>query len=183
MVQYLLRNTFVGCSWQWLERDVMKSLRLLCAGFLLLVSVLASSVLADDAVVLTIDGRIAGDTAVDFTLADLQALGVERIETTTPWHDGAMVFEGVSLSRLMEHVGAQGDKLTAITLNDFYTEIPLSDAEAYGVLLAYRANGSILTVRDKGPLFVIYPFDRYPDLRNELYYSRSIWQLRRLTVK
>ena len=56
----------------------MKSLRLLCAGFLLLVSVLASSVLADDAVVLTIDGRIAGDTAVDFTLADLQALDFPR---------------------------------------------------------------------------------------------------------
>lgn len=28
-----------------------------------------------------------------------------------------------------------------------------------------------LSVRDKGPLFLIYPFDQYPELRNKLYYS------------
>ncbi|WP_157727683.1 molybdopterin-dependent oxidoreductase [Stappia sp. ES.058] len=146
-------------------------------------SVLAGSVLADGEVVLTVDGRVAGDAPAEFTLADLQALGTERIETTTPWHDGLMVFEGVALSRLMAHVGARGDTLTGIALNDFYTEIPLSDAAEFDVLVAYRANGADLTVRDKGPLFIIYPFDRFPELRNELYYSRSIWQLRRLTVK
>jgi hypothetical protein len=160
----------------------MKNLRLVCAGLLLLVSVLSGAVTAGAEVVLTVDGRIAGGEPVDFTLHELQSLGVERIETTTPWHDGVMVFEGVLLSKLMTHVGAEGETLTAIALNDFYTEIPLSDAADYDIVLAYRANGSILTVRDKGPLFVIYPFDQFPDLRNELYYSRSIWQLRRLTV-
>lgn len=161
----------------------MKNLRLVCAGFFLLVSVLARPVLADDGVVLTVDGRIESGAPVDFTLDDLRALGVERVETSTPWHNGVMVFEGVSLSKLMAHVGAKGDSLTGIALNDFYTEIPLSDAADYDVILAYRANGSVLGVRDKGPLFVIYPFDRFPELRNELYYSRSIWQLRRLTVR
>lgn len=161
----------------------MRHLRLVCAGFLLLVSVLAGVAQAADEVVLSVDGRIESDQPVDFTLEDLRALGVERIETTTPWHDGKMVFEGVSLAALMAHVGAKGDSLTGIALNDFYTELPLSDAADYDVIIAYRANGSDLTVRDKGPLFVIYPFDRFPELRNELYYSRSIWQLRRLTVK
>lgn len=161
----------------------MRNLRLVCAGFLLLVSVLASAVLAADEILLSVDGRIESDDPVDFRLDDLRELGVERIETTTPWHDGKMVFEGVSLARLMAHVGATGDSLTGIALNDFYTEIPLSDAADYDVIIAYRANGSDLTVRDKGPLFVIYPFDRFPELRNELYYSRSIWQLRRLTVQ
>ncbi|WP_029059165.1 molybdopterin-dependent oxidoreductase [Stappia stellulata] len=161
----------------------MKNLRLICAAMLLLGSVLAGAARAEGEVVLTVDGRIAGGAPVDFTLGDLRALGVERVETTTPWHDGTMVFEGVLLSKLMTHVGAKGDNLTAIALNDFYTEIPLSDAVDYGVILAYRANGADLTVRDKGPLFVIYPFDRFSGLRNELYFSRSIWQLRRLTVK
>jgi hypothetical protein len=53
----------------------------------------------------------------------------------------------------------------------------------FDVLLAFKADGEYMSVREKGPLFVIYPFDRFPDIRNELYYSRAIWQLRRLTVK
>jgi hypothetical protein len=40
-----------------------------------------------------------------------------------------------------------------------------------------------MAVRDKGPLFIVYPFDSRSDLRSERYYSRSAWQLRALEVK
>jgi hypothetical protein len=40
-----------------------------------------------------------------------------------------------------------------------------------------------MPVRDKGPLFVIYPFDAQPELRNAIYYSRSAWQLRSIEVR
>jgi hypothetical protein len=39
-----------------------------------------------------------------------------------------------------------------------------------------------MAVRDKGPLFVIYPFDARPELRGAVYYSRSAWQLRTIDV-
>jgi hypothetical protein len=38
-----------------------------------------------------------------------------------------------------------------------------------------------MSVRDKGPLWVIYPYDS-DDYRSEVIYSRSIWQLDRLEV-
>jgi hypothetical protein len=37
-------------------------------------------------------------------------------------------------------------------------------------------------VREKGPLFMIYPFDSDAALRNPLYYSRSVWQLKTIDV-
>jgi len=37
-------------------------------------------------------------------------------------------------------------------------------------------------VRDKGPLFMIYPFDAQPELRSAVYYSRSVWQLSEIEV-
>jgi hypothetical protein len=40
-----------------------------------------------------------------------------------------------------------------------------------------------MTVRDKGPLWIVYPYDAKPEYRQELIYSRSIWQLDHIEVK
>lgn len=37
-----------------------------------------------------------------------------------------------------------------------------------------------MSVRDKGPLWVIYPYDSDPALQSEVTYARSIWQLVRI---
>ena len=40
-----------------------------------------------------------------------------------------------------------------------------------------------MAVRDKGPLFVVYPFDSKVELRSSVYYERSIWQLKRMSIE
>lgn len=136
-----------------------------------------------EAVVLTIDGNIKNATARDFSIAQLEALGREKIETSTPWHDGKVTFEGVSLARLMEHVGASGGTAAVLALNNYRTEIPLSDFATYGVILATKKDGRYMSVSDKGPLFVIYPFDAFSELNSELYYSRSAWQVCSISIE
>jgi len=37
-------------------------------------------------------------------------------------------------------------------------------------------------LREKGPLWVIYPYDSDAKFRTEVIYSRSIWQLDRLAI-
>jgi len=39
-----------------------------------------------------------------------------------------------------------------------------------------------MSVREKGPLWVIYPYDSDAKFRTEVIYSRSIWQLDRLAI-
>jgi hypothetical protein len=51
------------------------------------------------------------------------------------------------------------------------------------VLLALKRNGEYMPVRDKGPLFIVYPFDSRPELKHQRFYSRSAWQLARLDVR
>ena len=139
-----------------------------------------------DRPILTISGKIQnvnkGDTA-QFDKGMLESLGVVAIETSTPWYTGSMRFEGVSLERLMKEVGATGDRVVAIALNDYSTEIPISDFGKYGPILALKRNGEYMPVRDKGPLFVVYPYDENPDLKSQTYYGRSAWQVSRLVVK
>jgi hypothetical protein len=65
----------------------------------------------------------AGDTAV-FDLAALEKLGMETIVTTTPWYSGKVRFEGVSLSKLMDLVGAKGKTAKVLALERLYDDGP-----------------------------------------------------------
>ncbi|MCZ8335189.1 MAG: molybdopterin-dependent oxidoreductase [Rhodobacteraceae bacterium] len=137
-------------------------------------------------VVLTITGSIAetnGDDAARFDLAMLQDLAATRIETTTIWTEGPQVFEGVSLIALIDALGAEGSVIAASALNDYTVEIPLSDAIPGGPILAYAQNGEPLSVRDKGPLWVVYPYDSKPEYQSEVIYARSIWQVKRMEIR
>lgn len=142
---------------------------------------LAQPAPSDQAVILTVDGAVKGKT--DWTRAEIEALGLVTIQTKTPWHDGVQTFEGVPLDKLMQALGAKGTKVNVIALNRYAMEIPISDFAAYGAILATRRNGTPMAVRDKGPLFVIYPYDSVPDLQTETYYGRSVWQVRTITVE
>lgn len=136
-------------------------------------------------VLLTVSGATgltnAGETT-QFDLEMLQALGETTVETTTIWTEGEQVFQGVSLDVLIERLGVNAGTLRATAINDYSVEIPVSDARSGGPILAYRLNGETMSIRDKGPLWVIYPFDDNAEYRSEVIYSRSIWQLDRIEV-
>lgn len=137
-------------------------------------------------IILTVSGGIAhtnsGDTA-QFDREMLEAMGLVDVVTATPWHDGRVTFSGVPLGEVLQTVGAEGETITAIALNDYEVEIPLSDAEDTGVILALKLGGEDLSVRDKGPIFVVYPYDSSDTLNSQTYFARSAWQVSRLVIR
>ncbi|GAA5628612.1 hypothetical protein Brsp05_03911 [Brucella sp. NBRC 12953] len=136
--------------------------------------------------ILVISGKIAntnvGDTA-QFDRDMLEALGLETVETANPWYDGRVRFEGVSIDKLMHLVGAEGTKVTAVALNDYVSSLPMEDFKKFNVILAMKRDGNYMAVRDKGPLFIIYPYDSDPQLQSQTYYTRSAWQVAKLIVE
>ncbi|MFT7059655.1 MAG: hypothetical protein ACJASV_002166 [Pseudorhodobacter sp.] len=134
-------------------------------------------------VILTVTGLIETtniDASAQFDLEMLEALAATTIETSTIWTDGVHSFQGVSLAVLSERLGISGTNLRALAVNDYAVEIPLSDAVENGPIIAYKIDGKTMSVRDKGPLWIIYPYDSSADYRTEVVYSRSIWQLDRI---
>jgi hypothetical protein len=87
------------------------------------------------------------------------------------------------MQRLMQQVGATGESVVVYALNDYSTEIPMADFSLYPVILALKRDGQYMPVRDKGPLFIVYPYDSAPELKHQKYYSRSAWQVARMVVK
>ncbi|MFZ7092923.1 molybdopterin-dependent oxidoreductase [Primorskyibacter sp. 2E233] len=165
---------------------MIEKLHRICLAGLLVLGMAASAAAGSDLphpegpVVLRVFGALP-NTNIDgealFDLQMLRDLPSTEFETTTIWTDGVQHFGGVSLGTLLEALGINSGSLEASALNEYLIEIPLDDAVDDGALIAYEINGKEMSVRDKGPLWIVYPYDDNPEYRSEVYYARSIWQL------
>ena len=168
-----------------MEKIVVSAL----AGLMLLWPIPASAedlAVPVDSPILTVTGAIANTNSAGaalFDLAMLEALPGRETTTTTPWYDGAQSFSGPLGSALLAAVGATGDTLVVTAINDYVTEIPVEDFETWPVIFATRHNGAAMSVREKGPIFVIYPFESDKSLNTEVYYGRSAWQVKAIEVR
>ncbi|MHC8508191.1 MAG: putative pterin-binding protein [Rhodospirillales bacterium] len=137
-------------------------------------------------VILTVTGDITvtnADGEAHFDLDMLRALGEHSVTTSEPFASGVHTFKGVLLSDILARVGAKGETMTAKGLDDYNADMPVQDTREYPVMVAYEQNGKMLRVRSKGPLRTIYPIDQYPELKTNVYESRTVWQLRYLDVR
>lgn len=136
-------------------------------------------------VVLTVSGDVSTTNVEETLTFDRQMLAtlpVTTFETSTIWTDGVHTFTGISLADFAKFIGMGNGQFLATAINDYTVEIPFEDAVDGGPIIAYLMDGVEVSVRDKGPLWVIYPYDSDADYRSEVVYSRSIWQLDRVEI-
>ena len=137
------------------------------------------------AVILTIKGQMTQATPLEearFDLESLQKIGVVTFTTTTPWTEGAQQFTGVPLNKLLIHIGATASRLRVTAINEYQVEVPASDAVDGGPILAWAQNDNLLSVREKGPLWLMYPFDTKEEYRTEEVHSIAVWQVEQIEL-
>jgi len=137
-------------------------------------------------VVLTLSGtglktNVDGRAAFDMDM--LAALPQRSFTVHTPWYPQARKFTGPLLRDVLALAGARGSSIEAYALNDYRVSIPMEDVLQHPVILARLMDDQPMSVRDKGPLFIIYPFDEDRRLRSSIYYSRCAWQLKALEIR
>lgn len=137
-------------------------------------------------VLLRISGSISQTNApgaAEFDAAMLNALAGSQILTRTPWHPAPARFSGPALKTLLAAVGSSGKTLRLTALDRYEVGIPVEDVERFNPLLALRMDDKELTIRSRGPVLLMYPFDSYPQIDTDLYYGRSVWQLLRIVAE
>lgn len=160
-----------------------------------LISLFASTLLAGTAeplpppqgpVILTVSGHIAvtnGDGRARFDRTLLEHLPQTTLTTETDWTEGPQRFEGILLRDMMDRLDAHGKAIIARAINDYKATIPWDDLAAFPVLVALKRNGEPMPVRDKGPLWIVYPSPaRSPDQAGP-HNLKMVWQLRQLDVE
>lgn len=138
------------------------------------------------AVILTVSGKISNTNApgkAEFDRAMLDALGVSELNTSHSWGEGVTKFEGVVAAKLLDAVGASGTRIRAIAINDYAIDLEMAELRKYPVMLALRMNGADLRLRDRGPVWIVYPRDSYPELKAETHNFKWIWQLKNLDIQ
>lgn len=148
---------------------------------LLGVTGLSASASADTTMALKINGPSV-EAPLALTLEELDALPQVSFTTSTIWTDGDVVFSGVPLKVLLADVKGDGTAVEMVALNDYKVAMPLSQIEDGAPIVATRMNGEVMSVRDKGPFWVVFPYDADAKYQTETFYSYSIWQLNRLAV-
>lgn len=136
----------------------------------------------DDDNILTVRGH--GSETL-FSDEALSALPQISFVTKTLWTEGSMEFSGPSLQSVLSAAGLSDAtstiRLTA--LNDYSVTIERSLIENTAPIVANRMDGAPFSVRDKGPLWLMFPFDLEMRFRSETYYALSIWQLSLIEVE
>ncbi|MDX1737251.1 MAG: molybdopterin-dependent oxidoreductase, partial [Alphaproteobacteria bacterium] len=105
------------------------------------------------------------DGRVELTLTEqtFSSFAQKEIKTTTPWTDGENSFKGVLIRDILIALGLPQKqygnvKIHAYASNDYTVEIPYEDAFKYDVIIARSMNNTPLSLRTKGPLWIIYPW-------------------------
>ena len=120
-------------------------------------------------------------------LSTLDSMPQEKLLTSLPSSLGIIgknEWSGVSLKYIVQNLGAKEDSVIELAaLNDYVISIPMKSIDSYNPVLASRLNGNTMPIRNKGPLVLIYPFDKYREIDTPLYQDYTIWMIHEIRVK
>lgn len=124
-----------------------------------------------------------GQADVNWTVAEFEKLApLTTITTSTPWMPKAS-FSGIAGRDLAEKLGLQKGTVRLRAINEYVIDMPVSDLRDTGMIFATRKNDAPLTLAEKGPVLVVFPYDRDPDrFTSPDYVARSVWFLSDITV-
>ncbi len=90
---------------------------------------------------------------------------------------------GPLLRDVLREAGLEGYSVVARGLDRYEMKIPAADYLTFDMVVAVAIDGERLTVRRRGPAWLVYPSVDHPKLQGELYQSRSVWQLIRIDAE
>ena len=174
----------LGCAVRDRSRGGFKICQQVCVAVLCCLGLFGQSAIAEE----TLPGPLLtlsfAQQEVALEAEQLLALPQQTVATHTAWTDDVKVFQGPLMRDLLALLDGLPEQGTArlIAWNDYEIEVPLSDFKQWDVLAAHTMDGQRLTLADRGPLWVVYPRDQDPQLRDSRYDHRWAWMLRAISV-
>lgn len=143
--------------------------------------VLSATLAIAQEVVLTVNNAADG-RAVTFTMDELLALPQTAFETTTIWTDGVDAYAGPSLADVLIAADMPASDLRVTAINDYSVVFPAEKIAPEAPVLAIMMNAEPFSVREKGPIWLLFPFDDDDSYKTEDNFAVSVWQLRQIDV-
>ena len=122
------------------------------------------------------------ENARQFDFKTLKELGFKKLTVGYEDWPKKFEFEGPLLRDVLAAAGANGETIVVKAIDGYAPEIPLNELETYPVILALKVDGKFLGLGDRGPAWVIYPRDDFPELSDQDD-SKFVWSTYYIEVK
>lgn len=147
---------------------------------------LAAVVSADASVMLEINRTDTSPFVSYLTQTELDAMAQQTVDTATPYSHGEVRFSGPLLEDVLEKVMddeiEQGTPITLTALNDYTVHTTVDVLSKADAIIATRKDGIRLSIRDRGPFWLILPLSDRPELDNENYHRLLVWHLHQIRI-
>ena len=137
-----------------------------------------TAAMANPIISITAPSKEGSSVRLELSEADLRSYDAATFTTINPYVEVPTEFTGALLRDLLADFDlSDATSLRLRAINDYAVSMPVDDIEKYDVIVAYLSEGEPMSVRDKGPLWVMYPISDNPELDDPSVHSRLIWQL------
>lgn len=124
--------------------------------------------------------------SVSFSHLELDTLTQHSIETTSPYTEGSQQFTGPLLTTVLRRATnsdwSDQTKLTLTALNDYVVTTTVDKLRNSQAIVATKKGGVRLSVRERGPFWIMIPLSDRPELDNEDFHRLMIWQLSKIEI-
>ena len=69
-----------------------------------------------------------------------------------------------------------------IALNDYSASVTIENIMKYEPIIAYKMNGKKMKVRNKGPYWLVFNLDKFPEIDNTTFHSQMVWQIGKIMI-
>lgn len=137
------------------------------------------SSLAQSSPILTLE--LPSGQELTFTREELESLPQTTFTTSTPWTKGTHTYQGPKLHFITTKLPQTVHTIRIYAINGYSYDIEIQELHKYPFVLATQQDGKNLTLRNKGPLWVLLPFDQNPSFTSKhRLLNQAVWQVNKI---
>jgi hypothetical protein len=115
---------------------------------------------------------------------DFLKLKTVKLVTATAWTPKSE-FVGPELSTVLAAAGVapNATEMRFYAIDAYEITIPISDITKYRPVMAHAQDGKRLEIPTRGPVFLVYPRDQYPELMAIKGQAQFVWMVCKIIVR
>jgi hypothetical protein len=127
--------------------------------------------------------RPGAEGPVILTLSQLQALPQHELTEQPTNFPKPGKFRGPLLADVLKLAGAERKDAKLTALDDYQVGITADEMAQHQPILSLELDGVSLIGHDFGPYFVMWPFQEKPEIDNDTFQAKAIWQVTKIEVQ
>lgn len=126
-----------------------------------------------------VQGQTSTGKPVQLSWSKLEALATTSIWTQEPHNTSTpkaiLHFRGIAASKLLKQFGVAPNvtEATFVSYDAFRSTVNLADLRQYPIMIALERNHQKISRSDGGPLYLVFPYTRFPQLQKK--YPDHFW--------